>query len=46
MVKKQIKFLIQQKIQKLIIKINDLEKIVKKIPTISTNILTNFILEE
>ena len=45
-IKKQIKILSYQKIKELIIKINNLELSVKKNPLSSTNIVTNFILEE
>tara|TARA_A100000164_G_C21919993_1_gene780142 strand:+ start:1080 stop:2069 length:990 start_codon:yes stop_codon:yes gene_type:complete len=44
-VKSQIKNLNYQKIQKLIVKINNVELLVKKNPTLSIKILTNFILE-
>ena len=45
-VKKQIEILSLEKIKNLLIKSNDLELSVKKNPALSTNILTNFILEE
>ncbi len=45
-VKKQIKNLNLEKIQILLVKSNNLELSIKKNPLLSTNILTNFILEE
>ena len=45
-VKQQINVLSYQKIQDLLTKTNNIELLVKKNPSISTNILTNFILEE
>ena len=46
LVKKQIKVLPLEKLEDLLLKSNDLELSIKKNPSISTNILTNFILEE
>ena len=46
LIKKQIKILPLEKLEKLIIEINNLELSIKKYPSLSTNILTNFILEE
>ena len=46
LVKKQIKILPLEKLEKLMLKSNDLELSIKKYPSISTNILTDFILEE
>ena len=46
LVKKQIKVLSLEKLEDLLLKSNDLELSIKKNPSISTNILTNFILEE
>ena len=46
LVKKQIKVLPLEKLEDLLLKSNDLELSIKKNPTISTNILTDFILEE
>ena len=46
LVKKQIKVLPLEKLEELLLKSNDLELSIKKNPTISTNILTDFILEE
>ncbi len=46
LVKKQIKILPIEKLHKLLIKSSNLELLIKKNPSISTNILTNFILEE
>ena len=46
MVKKQIEILSLEKLKNLLIKSNDLELSIKKNPVLSTNILTNFILEE
>lgn len=45
-VKKQIKILSLKKLEILLNEINNLELMVKKNPSLSTNILTNFILEE
>lgn len=45
-VKKQINILPLKKVQTLLVKANDLELLIKKNPSLSTNILTNFILEE
>ena len=45
-VKKQIKILNLNKLQELIIKVNDVELLVKRYPNQSTNLLTNFILEQ
>jgi DNA polymerase-3 subunit delta len=45
-VKKQINILTLVKLERLLIKINNLELSIKKNPSQSTNILTNFILEE
>ena len=45
-VKKQINILPLEKVQTLLIRANDLELLIKKNPSLSTNILTNFILEE
>ena len=44
--KKQIGILSYQNIKDLIVKTNSLELIVKKNPTISTNLITNFIIEQ
>ena len=46
LIKKQIKVLTLEKLEDLLLKSNDLELSIKKNPTISINILTNFILEE
>ena len=46
LIKKQIKVLTLEKLEDLLLKSNDLELTIKKNPTISINILTNFILEE
>ena len=46
LVKKQIKVLTLEKIQRLLIKSNNLELLIKKNPILSTTILTDFILEE
>ena len=46
LVKKQIKVLPLEKLEDLLLKSNELELSIKKNPTISTNILTDFILEE
>ncbi len=46
LVKKQIEILSLEKLEKLLIKSNNLELLIKRNPIISTNILTNFILEE
>ena len=45
-VKKQINILPLEKVQTLLVRANDLELLIKKNPSLSTNILTNFILEE
>ena len=45
-VKKQLKIWDLNRIKKLIIKINDIELLVKKYPNSSTNILINFLLEQ
>ena len=45
-VKKQIKIWNLNKLQELIIKVNDVELLVKRYPNQSTNLLTNFILEQ
>ncbi len=45
-IKKQVKTWNLSKIQELIIKINDIELLVKKYPNFSINFLTNFILEQ
>ena len=44
--KKQIGILSYQNIKDLIVKTNSLELMVKKNPTISTNLITNFIIEQ
>ncbi len=44
--KKQVEILSSQKINDLIVKTNNLELILKKNPSISTNIITNFIIEQ
>ena len=46
LVKKQIEILSLEKLKNLLIKSNNLELSIKKNPVLSTNILTNFILEE
>ena len=46
LVKQQINIWSLTKIQNLLIKVNKLELLVKKNPTISTNLVTNFILEQ
>ena len=46
LVKKQIKNYSFEEIQLMLIKSNDLELSIKKNPALSTNILTNFILEQ
>ncbi len=45
-VKKQIRILKQEELEKLLVKTNRLELSIKRNPSLSTNILTNFILEE
>jgi len=45
-VKRQISILTLEKLEKLLAKINNLELSIKRNPSLSTNILTNFILEE
>ena len=45
-VKQQIKILNNQKIQKLMSKANDVELLIKKNPSLSINLLTDFILEQ
>ena len=45
-VKRQITILTLEKLEKLLTKINNLELSIKRNPSLSTNILTNFILEE
>ncbi len=46
LLKRQLKILEQNEIKKLIIKINQIELMIKKYPSISTNIITDFILEQ
>ena len=45
-VKKQVKILNYDKIQKLIVKVNNIELLVKKHPSLSINIVTDFILNQ
>tara|TARA_B100001057_G_C22781990_1_gene924036 strand:+ start:474 stop:1475 length:1002 start_codon:yes stop_codon:yes gene_type:complete len=45
-VKKQIKILNHEKIKKLIFEINNIELMVKKHPSISTQLITNFVVEQ
>jgi DNA polymerase-3 subunit delta len=45
-VKKQIKIWNYAKIQKLIVKVNNMELLVKKHPSLSINIVTDFILNQ
>ena len=46
MVKRQIKAWDFKELEKLIYQTTDVEKIVKKNPTISTNIVTDFLIEQ
>ena len=45
-IKKQIKVLNHDKIKKLLFQINDIELMVKKYPSISTQLITNFVVEQ